>query len=141
MLFGDIVLVQPTNDLNCIVPVFLRYIGNIFVKLSPIIGVLIIELLTVYLYGAVVKKLKNKFLNLIKDTDKIEYLITIDKDKTRIENLRSGKPIEISNRSIKKYHETENFIIIEAGRSKLFGFYKELDPDRKIKKLIRNNPA
>ena len=115
---------------------FVYDIGNIFVKLSPIVGVLFIELLSVYLYRAVVKRIENKFLGLLEKQDKIFYTLKIDNEKTIIENSQTGKPLEFSNRTIKKYHETDNFIIIESGRSKLFGFYKELDPDRKVKKLI-----
>lgn len=115
---------------------FIIDIGNIFVKLSPIMGVLFIELLTVYLYRAVVKRIENKFLSLLDGDEKIYYSIAIDTDKTRIENAKTGKPLEFSNRTIKKYHETDNFIILESGRSRLFGFYKELDPDRRVKKLV-----
>ena len=117
---------------------FVYDIGNIFVKLSPIVGVLFIELLSVYLYRAVVKRIENKFLSLLKDDEKIYYSISIDQDKTTIENSKTGKSQEYSNRTIKKYHETDNFIILESGRSKLFGFYKELDPERKVRKLIKH---
>ena len=97
-----------------------------------------IELLSVYLYRAVVKRIENKFLGLLDKQDKIFYTLKIDNEKTVIENSQTGKPLEFSNRTIKKYHETDNFIILESGRSKLFGFYKELDPDRKVKQLIYN---
>ena len=115
---------------------FIIDIGNIFVKLSPIMGVLFIELLTVYLYRAVVKRLEGKFLKLIEGKDKVVYSVAIDANTTTIEKSGSDKPLVFSNHTIKKYHETENFIILESGRSRLFGFYKELDPERKVKTLL-----
>ena len=118
---------------------FIIDIGNIFVKLSPIMGVLFIELLTVYLYRAVVKRLEGKFLKLIEGKDKVVYSVAIDANTTTIEKSGSDKPLVFSNRTIKKYHETENFIILESGRSRLFGFYKELDPDRRVRNLIKHN--
>ena len=115
-------------------------IGTTFVKLSPIIGVLIIESLTVWLYRSVIKRIENKFINLLDGQEKIDYTIRIDNEKTKIENSKTGKPMEFSNRTIKKYHETDNFIILESGRSKLFGFYKELDPEHLVRKLIKHVP-
>ena len=120
---------------------FFLNIGTTFVKLFPIIGVLFIEFLTVYLYSAVIKRIENKFLKLLDGQEKIYYSISIDDEKTRIENSKTGKPMEFSNRTIKKYHETDNFIILESGRSKLFGFYKELDPEHMVRNLIKNHVA
>ena len=117
---------------------FVIDIGNIFIKLSPIMGVLFIELLTVYLYRAVVKRIESRFLKLLDGQDKIFYTVRIDNEKTTIENSKTSKPMEFSNRTIKKYHETDNFIILESGRSKLFGFYKELDPEHKVRKLVKH---
>ena len=56
-------------------------IGTTFVKLSPIIGVLFIEFLTVYLYSAVIKRIENRFLKLLDGQDKIYYTIRVDNEK------------------------------------------------------------
>ena len=63
----------------------------------------------------------------------------IDENTTFIGHSLS--PAFIVDYIIKKYHETDNFIILESGRSKLFGFYKELDPEHMVRNLIKNHVA
>ena len=110
--------------------------GPTMFKLSPIFGVLVIESLTLYLYSKVVKNIQNRFMKLIDGKDKVYYSIEIKDGIINITNSKSDKSIEFPVRSVKKFHETENFIILESGKSKLFGFYKELDPEHKVKSLI-----
>ena len=110
--------------------------GPTLFKLSPIFGVLTIEFLTLYLYNKVVKNIQKRFINLIDGKDKVYYQISINDGIIKITNSKSDKSIEFPVRSVKKFHETENFIILESGKSKLFGFYKELDPEQKVKSLI-----
>lgn len=110
--------------------------GSTIFKLSPIFFVLTIEILTIYLYKKVVKNIEKRFMKIIENGEKVTYSIKLDRDDIVIENSRSDKKIEIKTGTVRKYHESENFIILESGSKKLFGFYKELDPERKVKKLI-----
>lgn len=110
--------------------------GPTLLKLSPIFGVLTIEFLTLYLYNKVVKNIQKRFFSLIDGKEKVYYQISINDGMIKITNSKSDKEIDFPVSSVKKYHETENFIILESGKSKLFGFYKELDPEHKVKDLI-----
>jgi len=113
--------------------------GPTLFKLSPIFGVLTIEFLTLYLYNKVVKNIQNRYLKLIGEDGKVMCSLFMDSSNIRISDSKSDNVTEISNYTIKNYHETENFIILESGKNKLFGLYKELDPQKKIRSFISKN--